>query len=198
MDRGGVGGDRRDVHPREREAVTVRIGDRQAGSAFAGVGQHGREVLSLRHAGGQIGERRRRELDRVRACARSREALDRFSAEARSEDEMFGPAGRGVDGLDGMVAQCVLARPCLQELDGGASRDCLVGIVQKQLVRGRTEVQLIRREVAVAGARERLRTTYRPSLRCSNAGILKTRRRSGPYCRFRAPRPPDRLRTEPR
>ena len=47
-------------------------------------------------------------------CARSREALDRFSAEAGAEDEMFAPAGGRVDGLDGMVAQCVLARPGLQ------------------------------------------------------------------------------------
>ena len=66
IERGGIGGDHRGGHPGEGEAVAVRVGDRQAGHAAGGVGQHRREFLSLRHAGGQIGERRRREMDGVR------------------------------------------------------------------------------------------------------------------------------------
>ena len=87
----------------------MRIGDRQAGRAVAGVGQHGRELLRLRHAGGQIGERRLRELDGFWICARRGKANDRFVAEARAEDELLAAAGGRVDGLDGMIAQRIAA-----------------------------------------------------------------------------------------
>ncbi len=96
---GGVGGDHRGGHSSEGEAVAIRVGDRQAGRATYGVGQHGREVLSLRHARSQIGERRRRQINGVRTCARNREAVDRFGAEAGAEDELLAAAGGRVDGL---------------------------------------------------------------------------------------------------
>ena len=43
--------------------------DRQAKCAPGGLGHDGRQVLGLRHTGGQIGERRLRQLDRVRSCS---------------------------------------------------------------------------------------------------------------------------------
>src|ERR1700677_4306808 len=60
----GVGGDERSGHPRQRQAVAVRVVDRQAGRTLGGLGHDGRQVLRLRHARSQIRERRLRQLDR--------------------------------------------------------------------------------------------------------------------------------------
>ena len=58
------------------------LGDRQAGRTARGVRQQRREVLRLRHAGAQIGERRGNELESVRTSTRSRETIKRVRAEA--------------------------------------------------------------------------------------------------------------------
>jgi hypothetical protein len=68
-DHARIGSDYRSGHPRQRQAVAMRVGDRQGGRALGGLGHDGRQVLRLRHAGSQIRECRLRQLDRVRSCA---------------------------------------------------------------------------------------------------------------------------------
>ena len=91
MENGGICGDRGGVQSRKREPVAMRVGKRQAGRAAACLGENRRQILRLGHAGGEIRERRRRQLDRVRSRSRGRKSLDRLVAEVGPEDEMFRP-----------------------------------------------------------------------------------------------------------
>ena len=134
------------------------------------------KILSLRHSGSQIGERRRGELNRVRTCARSRKPLDRLLAETCAQNELFAAAGGRVDGLDGMVGERILARPDLQGFAAAASRDDQAGVVEDEFVCGRTEVQVIRSKVFVTGAEEQLVRCIGPAL---DVRICVFRRRAG-------------------
>jgi hypothetical protein len=124
LDRAWIGGDRRGVQSRKREVVAVRVGNRQAGRPGAGYGKNRRQILRLGHAGGEIRERRPRQLDRVRGRSRRCKSLNRLVAEVGPEDELSRPAGCGVNGLDGMIGERIgCGRPHLKGFGAAAPGD---------------------------------------------------------------------------